>query len=79
MLGLTLNLQGRPTSIELQAPLNGLVDPSSRSPQAPSLIRRGAMTNVEYEGKNRSVDAPRARHFRQPKEGHGFNSASVHF
>jgi hypothetical protein len=69
MLGLTLNLQGRTTSIELQAPLNGLVDPSSRWRQAPLLMRRGAITNVEYEGKNRSVDPPRARHFRQPKEG----------
>jgi hypothetical protein len=66
---LILNWEGRPTSIELQAPLNGLVDPSSRSPQAPLLMRRGTITNVEYEGKNRSVDPPRARHFRQAKEG----------
>ena len=28
-----------------------------------------AVINVEYEGKNRSVDARHARHFRQPKEG----------
>jgi hypothetical protein len=41
-----VNLQGRPKLIELKALLNGFVDPSSRSPQAPLLMRRGAMTNV---------------------------------
>jgi hypothetical protein len=31
--------------------------------------RYGAVIYVEYEGKNRSVDAQRTRHFRQLKEG----------
>jgi hypothetical protein len=40
---------------------------------------RSAMINVEYEGKKRSVDARRDRHFHESKKYRAANIAWVYF
>jgi hypothetical protein len=47
--------------------------------KTPMSMLRSAMINVEYEGKNRSVDARRDRHLHESKECRGANIARVHF